>query len=438
MRLRVVALSTVTSVAAKAISVSTSLLVIPLVLAHLGSERFGLWMTIASLPAFLVFMDFGIGNGVLNSVATANGRSDREAIRRTLANGVALLSLVSVAAAIAFAALWPWLDWGVLLGMKAAPSMAAEARMSVLALGLVFFFSIPAAIAQRAFLGLQKGFVGGLWQIVASLLSFAGVLLVLQVGGAVPGMVLAMFGIPALVAIASALHLVSRSPDLIPRRGDVDQAAMKGMAATGSAFFFMQAGIAIAFASDQLVISHQLGLEKVGQFSIYQKLFSPLSLMLGFVLMPLWAAYADALARGDVKWIRRVLGKSVLVAGIGGLALAVPTALFSGVLITFWLGQAIAPDLALALCLAVWLVFESIGRCISIFLNGVGVLRQQLVITAAFVPLCIALKIWLAARLGLYGVPLAVCIAYALTHVPGYTWILRDWFARNRTVGTSP
>ena len=57
------------SVAAKGLTGVISLLSIPLTLGYLGADRFGLWMTIASLQAIFAFADFGLGNGVLNTVA---------------------------------------------------------------------------------------------------------------------------------------------------------------------------------------------------------------------------------------------------------------------------------------------------------------------------------------------------------------------------------
>jgi len=435
MRIRAVALATATSFASKVISVGTSLIAIPLAIDSLGNTRFGIWMVIASLPAFLVFMDFGIGNGVLNAVAAGNAAGDRDAIRKSFANGLAMLAIAASAFLAVFLAAWPWIDWLSVIGANASlQSLSGETRAAVFALGLIFFVSIPAGLAQRAFLGIQKGFIGGLWQIAASLLSFAGVVLVLRYWATIPGLVIAMFGVPALVAVVSAIHFALRERDLWPGMADLDKRLMIAFARTGGYFFLLQLAGAVAFASDQLIISHQLGVESVATYSIYQKLFSPVPLMLSFVLTPLWAAYADAHAKKDFAWIRRILGKSVLVGALGASALVIPTAIFSTWLVYTWLGNAVTPDVLLALCLAFWVVVESLGRCVAIFLNGVGMLREQLLIILIFVPLCLWLKLLLSERLGLYGVPLAIALSYIVTHGPGYYWILRKWFAANRGV----
>src|ERR1035438_2273421 len=75
-RYRRVALTTLTSVGARGIGTLMALVSVPLTLGYLGKERYGLWMTISSIVAMLSFADFGMGNGLLNAVAVANGKND--------------------------------------------------------------------------------------------------------------------------------------------------------------------------------------------------------------------------------------------------------------------------------------------------------------------------------------------------------------------------
>ena len=54
--------------AAKIVAVAAVFVTVPLTLNYLGSERYGLWMTISSVSLMLGFADLGIGNGVLLSL----------------------------------------------------------------------------------------------------------------------------------------------------------------------------------------------------------------------------------------------------------------------------------------------------------------------------------------------------------------------------------
>jgi len=91
-RFRRASLSAATSAGAKGIALFTTAVSVPLTLGYLGSERFGVWMTLSALIALLGFTDLGIGNSLLNSVAHAAGRDDRLQIRASVSSGITMIS----------------------------------------------------------------------------------------------------------------------------------------------------------------------------------------------------------------------------------------------------------------------------------------------------------------------------------------------------------
>ena len=78
---------------------------------YLGNERFGLWMAISSVLAMANFADFGIGNGVLNTVADAFGKNDFDRIRAAISSGFAVLSAVGLLLLALFASSFAWVSW---------------------------------------------------------------------------------------------------------------------------------------------------------------------------------------------------------------------------------------------------------------------------------------------------------------------------------------
>src|ERR1700728_4281690 len=96
------AMTGLSSVAARGLVGITSLITIPLMLRHLGAERFGLWMSIVSLPAILSIADFGLGNSLLNAVAVAFGKGDEGLIWRSIRTALSCSCLLSSAIAAAF------------------------------------------------------------------------------------------------------------------------------------------------------------------------------------------------------------------------------------------------------------------------------------------------------------------------------------------------
>ena len=109
-----------TAVLARVVQISTSLITIPITVHYLGNERFGLWMAINSVVALATFADFGIGNGVLNTVADAFGRNDFDRIRAAISSGFVVLSTVGLLLLVIFASTFVWVSWADLFQVRSA------------------------------------------------------------------------------------------------------------------------------------------------------------------------------------------------------------------------------------------------------------------------------------------------------------------------------
>jgi O-antigen/teichoic acid export membrane protein len=52
-------------------------------------------------------------------------------------------------------------------------------------------------------------------------------------------------------------------------------------------------------------VARVLGLDAAGHYSVVSRLYLALGLCVTLVNLPLWPANAEALARGEVTWVRR-------------------------------------------------------------------------------------------------------------------------------------
>ena len=208
-RHRRVALTAIASALAKVISVGTALISVPLTLHYLGAERYGLWMTISSLAAFLAFADLGIGNGMLNAIAAAYGRDDRDAIRGYVSSGFVVLSTVAAALLLLFAAAYSFVPWPALFNVKTELA-CAEVGPAVAVFFTCFALAIPLTIAQRVQSALQRGFLSGLWQCASSTLGLIGVIVAIHYQASLPWLVLAFVGAPLLISILNSLSFFVR------------------------------------------------------------------------------------------------------------------------------------------------------------------------------------------------------------------------------------
>ena len=101
-------------------------------------------------------------------------------------------------------------------------------------------------------------------------------------------------------------------------------------------------------------------------------MFAVIATIVTMLMMPLWPAYAEAISRGDMHWVRHTLSRTLLgvfafTTVVSGLLL-----LFANKLLLWWVGPSIHPSFALMLGLAVWAILSNCGNTLSMFLMGLA------------------------------------------------------------------
>ncbi len=401
-----------TAVLARVVQIATSLVTIPLTVRYLGNERFGLWMTISSVLAMANFADFGIGNGVLNTVADAYGKNDFERIRAAISSGFAVLGAVGLLLLALFASTFSWLSWADVFRVTSAQARA-EAAPALLVFACCFALNIPFDLVQRAQLGMQQGFRMNLWQVGGSLSGLAGVIAGIHLHAGLPLLVAALAGAPvAATTLNTFQYFVFSRPDLRPRRRFVSRQAISRIVNLGTLFFVLQLTAAVAFSADNFIIARTLGAASVPAYSIPQRMFALISTMIAMLVTPLWPAYGEAISRGDLPWVRRTLGRSLIFVFAAASVASVTLLLIAHRLLAWWIGPRISPPFILLLGLALWTVVECCGSTVSMFLNGASIMRFQIVTASCFGLTCLALKIYLTRRFGIAAVPWATLLTY--------------------------
>jgi len=403
-RYRRIALSTVSSLVAKGIAAMAIFVAVPLSIKYLGTERFGLWMTISSTIAMLGFGDFGIGLGLLNAVAEADGRQDREEARRSVSSGFFLLLLVGVALGASFVMAGPFVDWGRLFNVSSSRAVS-EAGGAVAAFVACFLVNVPLWVVIRVQMGYQEGYVNSLWEAVGNSLGLAALLIAIGYRAGLPWLILGMSGAPLLATLANGAVLFGvKRPWLIPDWRAVSAEPAKRILGMGTFFFLSQILGALAYSSDNLVAARILGPEAVARYAVPMKLFGFIPLVAGMVLIPLWPAYGEAIARGDTAWVRATLRRSVGVSFLFSAAASLPLVLFGGGIIRWWVGPSLQPEPAMLLGMGLWTVLSCSWGAAVMFLNGAGAIRVQTMWTFVMAVAAVTAKIFLAKEWGLPGI----------------------------------
>jgi len=402
------------SLTARGLGFAAAIVTVPITLGYLGAERYGMWMTISSMIALLGFTDLGIGNGLLNAIAHAHGTGDREDAARKVSSALVMLTAVAVVFGVAFALSYSSVSWAGVFAVT-SPTARAEAGPAMAVWLVCFLASLPLSVAAQVWAGYQEGYRLHVVSAVASLAGVALLLLAIVGNHGLPVLVLAVAGPPLVAALANCFLVFWRGyPWLRPSWRRVDLRSGIELLRVGALFFVLQVAVAVAFASDTIVIAQIVGPVGVAEYAVTSKLFMVPTLIVVTMLGALWPAYREAISRGDVPWARRTLSRSIRI----GLAITIPSTFVLVVgglwLINLWVGDAVRPPFLLVLGFGLWIILNAVGTAVAIFLNGAQEILAQAVSGIIMALTNIVLSIWLAGRVGVAGVMWGTVIAYTL------------------------
>jgi len=413
-RYRRILWTTLASAFAKFTGVLTSIVTIPLTFNYLDAERFGLWMLFNTLVAFFTFADFGVGYGLLNSIANAKGKDDKNAIQTYIASGITILWVIAFLLILIFLALYPFIKWEKVFNVSSQLAIE-ESYSATIVFAMCIFLAIPLNIIQKIQSALQRGFAANLWQGIASLASFIGILSSVYLKLNLMWLVFSLLGLPLLINLLNNLWFFYLSHNRLALNMQLSHwKIIKEILTKGSLFFVLYFCGAFAISMDNLLIAQWLGAAMVSHYAVTEKLFSFISLIILLFILPLWAAYTEAFSRGDQTWIRKTLKRSIVMSlGISS-CLSLLLIIFGEQLIWLLMNKNVEIPLMLLIGFGVWKIVEAMGMTLSIFLNGANAIREQAIVSICWAFASVTIKIILINYIGIIGVIWGSFIAYTL------------------------
>ncbi len=409
--------ATLTGFVGKGVAIVVSILAVPLALRYLGSERYGLWMTVSTLLIWLNLADFGLGNGLTNRLAEAYGQDRPDLAQQYVATAFWLLVGIVCVVGAAFAVVWSWVDWSALFKVESLQAKNELAPVMAVAI-LLFLVSLPFSLIPKILNAYQEGVVANGWLTLGSVASLIGLVVVTRVGGGLVQLVIAYSGSILAVTICSAIWLfVKHKPWLLPRWSSIRRSHVAGIASVGGMFFVVQIAGLLIFQSNNLIIAHYLGVSEVTPYSVAYRLFTYTVLLQTLIVPTLWPAFGEALARGDTSWISRTLRLNLILSPLIAAAFAVPLVVLGRQIIRVWAGSEAVPSFTLLVLLGLWSVIYAFMTAIGTFLNGVGRLKGQMVYSLITAVASVGMAIWLVPIYGAIGAIIGMIVSVLVCEV---------------------
>lgn len=401
---------------------------VPLTITYLGEERFGIWMTVASISSMLSFMDFGVGNGLVSQVAKSRISADPKALQNTISRGFSLLLLIGLVVGVLLSVanmIKPLADVLIIESDQARE----DARQLVSTFIVLFALSIPLNGLFKILMGMQLSWMVHVARSIGSVVSIIAVYLLAREEARPAYLLIATYGLQVLMAVCVLPYYFRHQ--LLSLRTNSNwaeaRAEYRNLVSFGGLFLILQLGVMAGWGADSLFISTLSGASAVAQFAIAQKLFQLVSIPVNIVNAPLWGAYADAHAQGDTQFIRKTLRISLLGTLAVSSVLSVMVYLASDLLIELWIKKQIEVSGTLLLGFAVWRVLESLGNSFSMALNGMHIVKLQVISVLMLCALVVPLKLYFTPLYGAQAVIWCTIVAYTLSTVLFYLFTFRKY-----------
>lgn len=432
-RYRRAALTGAASIIQRGLTVLISLVSVPLTIHYLGTERYGVWLTISSILVWLALTDFGLaGNALINVLSDAHGRDDKRAAQQYVSSAIwSLTAIAAVLASITFLC-FRYISWPTIFRTTSiAPSELALTGGLTLAF---FLISLPLSIQYAVYSAYQDGALSNACGIVMNISSLVALVIVTQFSGGLPELVIALAGTRTVIGYANTIYIFKRYPWLVPLPSAVRWQCIRKLLNLGGKYLITQLGAFGIGQSQPLIITQILGPAAVVPFVVTHRLIT-LPIDVAYMsIAPLVPAFGEAKARNDWTWIRTAYRKVTFMSIVVGIPLILVLGCIAQPAIRLWAGPAAVPGLMLIVGLVIYDIVGVLFMGAGQLLTGVEQ-PAPLVLSAVLCAVCtVGLGILGCAYMGVAGVALAMAASKLLTFWPLQFLAVRKLLRTQRSV----
>jgi O-antigen/teichoic acid export membrane protein len=400
-RARRIAQTSITSIFARVVNVLSGLITVPLALPYLGIEQFGIWMALTGFVSLLSFTDLGLSIGLQSALTKCHGTNDREKPSRLIASAFLLIFLLVVILCVIAIYLIPLLDMTNIIDVSNQKNEPLLIHLTQTIL-IVFAFGLPAGIIQRIFVAYQEGFILNILLIIGRIIGLTSIFICIHLKLSLALMAALYMGLPLIIISFGGLYLFLSISWLRPRFFAVNINVFKEVFSVGAKALFAQLGQSIMATGPLLVLSSQFGAIAVVPYILTQRLLSVVQMIITVGLAPLWPAYGEANARGDIIWIKKTFIKSLKLSMSVALIFFVCFIFFGQTVVELWTKeQESVPTLQLLLACNVLMLIGVWNGAFSAFLNGMNRFGGQAIYGFLLPAITVYLSISLSQDIGL-------------------------------------
>lgn len=408
---RAVVRSALSSLIARFATAGGSVISVALAARSLTAAELGVTSILTMLVVYFGFADFGMSTLLMTRLPMAHAKGDRREVRDLVASVLSAMVLIAAVVSVVGLASVFLAPWRRLLG---AGSIAPdELQGSLIAFILTGALGIIGMVGTRVLAAMQQGATVQFATTCAAAVSVVAVAGCAWGHAPLWGYVLAFAAPPTLSGLAQLVLAFVRFPALAGVHRRLRLRDGLGVLRSGLEYGILSAGWVLAYTLDAIVVSSLLGAAAAAVFGIATRLYSLVAGTLTIAGQQMWPAMADALARGEIDWVRARFRHSLQIAGATVTASCVLLLVAGQTIARIWVGDKLVPPFALFVVLAVWTIYMTIITQYSYLLMAADQITVLAILGGVIAVVNLAVSIVFTRWLGMTGPILGNIVAAA-------------------------
>lgn len=400
----------------KGVSILLSLVRVPLLISYLNPEKYGVWLTIASIVMWVQHFDMGLGHGLRNKFAEALAKNEQDRAAHLVSTAYLSMTILMGGIFVLLIPIVYLLDWNTILNVRSIHIQ--ELRWTVLLVLAMFNLRFILHLISVILKADQRPALSDAFLPASSALSL--VLIFIMPFFVTDSFFWASAVIsipPVLVLLFGNLYFFARDyRAYIPRIFMARKKYLKDIYTLGIKFFFIQMIALVMFNSSNIILTYIVDPEEVTIFNIARQYYSLPLMFFMIILSPYWSAITDAYTKDEYLWIKTNMQRLKLVAMTFSMGV-ICMFLLSDMAFSFWLRDQVVIPKKLSMFFTVYTIMTLFLSPYTHFLNGVGKLHLALMVGPFKMLVFLPVAILLVQQFGAVGLVIALIVVNALPNI---------------------
>jgi len=348
-------------------------LLMPIVISYLDVTKYGIWLTINSVLAWVFLFDLGLSGGLRTRLAQALAKNEIEDANILINTSYAFLTVIMLILCLLYYLISPFVNWVKIF--NAPSNLTNELNMLMKVVVLFFLLRFILQIINGIYTAIQKNSIINIMSLFTQLLSLVSILLFAKwINGSLFWIGFIYSISPLIVLIIGNIIFFNNYTDFKLSLKYIKLSALKRILNIGIYEFIDQIAFIILMSATNLIIAQVTSPGAVVPYHVTMRIFGIFLTVYTLATNPLIPAFTEAYTIDDFSWIKNVLKKinQLYIICALGVILMIP---LSKPIFNFLVKGKVQMSYSLTIIIVTLTLLRMFGAVYTKFLTGCGKVR---------------------------------------------------------------